>query len=175
MIRETGHTWSELATGMYLEDPDGEAWKIVKIKDGHVGVVNKAGDRRVLPPMWDEYPVTLLVLTEFEMVEYISSELGGEYLGEQWRSERDNGGKPVNICAAFPTKKDPLNSPHLHLRYYHGIYLEPTRGIKEAIRAHDADHVELKWDRVRSRERQLRVIPHIHLPEGVQFHSQIEG
>lgn len=75
-------TWGELGIGNYLQSPDLQIWRVDDAKQGWLLVSNPRGDKLSLAPQPAETPCTIMVPSEVEAVQMLSTVLGATILGE---------------------------------------------------------------------------------------------
>ena len=135
MIEKQG-TWADLEIGAYLQDKNGVAWKVERVRDGHFGIVNRDKERHILPPRPASSPVTLLVPTEAEALTTMKATLGAAVLGVEAQ-----GNWRMYAWPASPRPGD-IQIAQTHLLLFHGTYAEKIGTWKRLTEMHLEMHAD---------------------------------
>lgn len=107
-------------------------WKIAERQGDRFGIINRAGDKRVLEPKPAKHPVTLVVPTEREAYETLHGTLGAEVIGQRTAPSDEW------VVPAFQPRRRAFAEPHLTL--FHGMYVGDVKTPEGMTEAHDHSH-----------------------------------
>lgn len=139
-MRPQQATWAQLEVGAYMKDARGVVWKIERERDGHFGIVNKAGEKAILKPRAGSTPLTILVPTETEARATLESVLGAKPValsenGERsWRVRSWPRDKQTYSYSLFDARS--------HLALMHVGYVGDVSTFKDAQACHDECHAD---------------------------------
>lgn len=115
MIAKPGK-WGDVRVGMYVRDPGGTTWRVDHQRDGHFGVQNAQGERKILPPVPPSTPVTLMVPDDFEAARQVVAQLGGQEIAGY-----DHEGRSWVCPSPSPGDREYWSD---HLARFHGLFAD---------------------------------------------------
>lgn len=151
--------WGAVSEGTIIrEHATGTLWKVARANDTHVGLRTRSGDEKIIPRPHGLKPVTIMVLTDEELVSILTEKLGASpiHFEDHWTG--------ALTCLPF----EPMNRSDrkFHLEYMHGIVVGNAKEDKrrDLVALHDDAHAR----------NERKGIPHVHLgwPE-VEKHRRI--
>ena len=123
-------TWNEVGAGMYVQGPDGVAWRVEDRRENQYLLVSRDG-QRVAHTAAPDRPVTLLEPTHDEAVATAVRQLGGEVVAEK---------EPDREWKLAPLRRNLLQLQG-HLFQFHGYWAKDMKKIDEILAFHGDDHV----------------------------------
>ncbi len=131
--------WGDLTIGSYMRDQTGMVWKVIKERDFHLQVQNRAGEKRHLKPRDPNTPVTMMGASETEATETLKRVLGARAVA------RRAAGETGWLVPPFPTpgQQGAVQEAKTHMKMMHGIWCDDVKrldGDNGLIAAHLYGH-----------------------------------